>query len=330
MEKLYTQLIKATDLFGKVNTKLAKMKNPYLLTYILEAVDSISSNDIENIHTTVDEAFQDLVTDKVDSPFYNYREALKQSHRNLMASELILIKDIKLINKRIRGVDGEFRKTPVSIKDSEGKVIHKPIDANKIPSEMEKLVNTINQDREKNQILNALDIHHQFEWIHPFSDGNGRTGRILFALLLNKYEILNIPASVFSYSLMKSKDAYYKALKLADQDKKNDYYIIMLELLNESLELTLKVIDDIIKILSIRLENRNEKESKIIEYIFAGVKTSNKYLAKKTGLNNKTVSKYVDLFVKEGFLVKENKGKYVAYKNLDLDTIISKYFQDIK
>lgn len=129
---------------------------------------------------------------------------------------------------------------------------------------------------------------------------------------------------------MKSKDAYYKALKLADQDKMNDYYIIMLELLNESLELTLKVIDDIIKILSIRLENRNEKESKIIEYIFAGVKTSNKYLAKKTGLNNKTVSKYVDLFVKEGFLVKENKGKYVAYKNLDLDTIISKYFQDIK
>ena len=188
MQKYIFELIRATDLFGKVNTKIAKLPNPYILTYILEAIDSISSNDIEGIHTTLDEAYEGIVRDK-DTPFYMYRETLKNSHKRLIAHELIRIEDIKYINRSIRGVDGELRKGPVSIKDSEGNVVHNPPQANELPKLMEEIVQLINQDREKNQVLNALDIHHKFEHAHPFSDGNGRTGRILFALLLEKLKI---------------------------------------------------------------------------------------------------------------------------------------------
>ncbi len=329
MDKYIIELIKATDLFGKVNTKIASIPNPYILTYVLEAIDSISSNDIENIFTTVDEAYDNSIMEQ-DAPFYNYREALKQAHKNLISNELILVKDLKQINKRIRGVDGEFRKGPVSIKDSKNNILHKPMDAQQVPAKMTKLVELINQERTKNQLLNALDIHHKFEYIHPFSDGNGRTGRILFALLLAKYEILDIPASVFSYSIMKEKKQYYKALQFADKGQMNDYYEIMLSILNESLEMTLVFIQQVKKELDLQLNIDNEKKKKIIWQLFSGVKVSNKLIVKNTGFNNKTVSKYVDELIEDGLIEKNRKGKYVTYKNLSLERIIKKVFTELK
>ena len=328
MQKYIFELIKATDLFGKVNTKIAKLPNPYILTYILEAIDSISSNNIEGIHTTLDEAYEGIVRDK-DTPFYMYRETLKNSRKRLMAHELIRIEDIKYINRSIRGVDGELRKGPVSIKDSEGNIVHNPPQANELPKLMEEIVQLINQDREKNQVLNALDIHHKFEHAHPFSDGNGRTGRILFALLLNKYEILETPASVFSYSLHKSKANYYKALKFADNNDQESYYEIMLELLNESLSLTIEFIEKINEKMKIYV-NDDSKKSEVARYLFSGVKTTNRFISKKTGFNNKTVSKYIDILSEEGLVVKKRYDKYIAYENVVLKDIIFKTFTEIK
>ena len=329
MKNYIEKLITATDLFGKVNTKIAKLPNQYILTYIMEAIDSISSNDIENIHTTVDEAYDGLV-ESMPTPFYNYREALKQGHKNLINNELILIKDIKQINKRIRGVDGEFRKGPVSIKDNEGNIMHNPVSAQDINNEMALLVEMINGDRTKNQIINALDIHHKFEFIHPFSDGNGRTGRILFALLLAKYEILDVPASIFSYSIMKSRDSYYEALSAADNDNLETYYDLMLTMLNDSLRLTISFIEQIDKKMVLFIYEDNEKKTKIAKYLFAGVKTTNRYIVSKTGYNNKTVSKYVDEFIQEGLISKERHNKYVAYKNIVLSNLIFKNFKEMK
>lgn len=328
MDKYITELIKATDLFGKVNTKIAKLPNPYILTYILEAIDSISSNEIENIHTTIDEGFEGVVT-HTETPYYNYREALKGAHKNLIASELILARDIKSINKRIRGQDGEYRKNFVSIKDSKGNVVHKPISADQIPHKMDELINMINQNRTKNQILNALDIHHFFEYIHPFSDGNGRTGRILFALLLSKYEILDVPVSIFSYSLAKSKNEYYEALKEADKGNINTYYEKMLIMLNDSLMITLSFIDSISKAMK-EYEFENEKKTIIAKFLFYSMKTTNRWLVKKTGFNNKTISKYVDELETEGLIIKERKSKYVLYKNVVLESIIKNKFTNLK
>lgn len=328
MEKHIEQLINATDLFGKVNTKIAKLPNRYILTYILEAIDSLSSNAIESIHTTIDEAYDGIVQD-IETPFHQYREALKISHKNLLANELILDRDIKLINKLIRGVDGEYRKTPVTIKDSNGNIVHKPVDADKIPSEMAKLVELINGDRKKNQILNALDIHHLFEYIHPFNDGNGRTGRILFALLLAKYEILDTPASVFSYSIAKSKTLYYRALNACDEGERDEYYFLMLEMLNDSLRLTLKFIDAIVEKMNHYVIDESKK-SIIAKYLFSGLKTTNRFIVKKTGFNNKTVSKYIDELINEGLITKERRNKYVAYKNVVLEKVIKDIFIEIK
>lgn len=329
MEKYIKKLIKATDLFGKVNTQLAKLPNPYILTYVLEAIDNISSNIIENIHTTVDEAYDGIVQNE-QTPFYNYREALKLAHKKLETHEIIRDTDIRFINKHIRGVDGEYRKGPAPIKDRNNKIIHEPIDAQLIPDKMSELLKQIHSDpKSNNPILHALDIHHKFEYIHPFYDGNGRTGRILFALLLCKYKILDIPASVFSYSISNSKDKYYRALKLADAENKEEYYFLMLVMLNESLELTLQfiaIIQEKIKMFN----SDNVKKNEICKYLFFGLKTTNRYICKKTGYNNKTISKYVDIFEQEGLIIKEKKNKYVAYKNVVLEKCIRDVFIDLK
>lgn len=323
------KLIVSTDLFGKVNTLLARMKNPYLLTYLLEPIEALSSNKIESIFTTVDQAYNDLIqSNDSTSEFVKYRETLKQAHIRLNNNEIIRSNDIEWINKSLLGNNVGYRKIPVTIKDSNGKVIHKPVDASKISEEISSLVKLINEDRDMNQIIKSFIIHHKFEWIHPFADGNGRTGRILLALLFKKYEILDIPASIISLSISQDKTKYYEGLNAADNGDINKYLENMLDLLNDSLNKSIVFINEYNKKLNDVLEQHKDNEpfSKVIEWCFAGVKVSNSYLVKKTSLNNKTVKKYIDILENEGVIKIERVSNTTPYKNLFVERLITKYF----
>lgn len=328
------KLIKTTDLLGKVNVLIAKMENPFLLTYILESIDTLSSNEVENIHSTYDGAADDIIINNDMSPYVRYRETLKQSHQRLIASEIIRPKDIVWINTNIRAIKSGFRKTPVEIKNNKGVVIHKGASADQIPTLISELTNDINEDRDMNLIIKALLIHHKFENIHPFTDGNGRTGRILFALLLSKYQILDIPASVFSYSVLKNKNKYYKALNQADQGDFHFYISEMLDILNESLEITIefaKKLDEKLKaILSFDKVKDNKNLQAVLKKSFVGVKTTAKYISRKLDMNQKTVKKYLDVLVDLNILKQEVKGKYKPYKNLVLEKLINDYFTKTK
>ncbi|WKX02286.1 Fic family protein [Candidatus Mycoplasma mahonii] len=330
--KVMELLIKTTDLIGKVNVLLAKMKNPYLLTYLLESTDAIASNAVEDIHTTVDEAYDDMIILEKNhlSPYVRYRETLKQAHKRLVASELIRSKDIEWINDNIRARTIGFRKTPVTIKDNKQNIVYKPPSAANVPNLVAVLTSMINDDWNQNTIVKSLLIHHEFERIHPFIDGNGRTGRILFALLLYKFKILNIPASVFSYSIWKDKKTYYKALKLADEGDFNRYLEYMLVILISSFEITIKFINEyhkkIQEVTNFEEIKNNDIFKKIVVWSFSGVKVSNKYLVNKAQQNNKTIKKYIDKLVDLGIVKIETNGRYRPYKNLVLASLVNKYF----
>ena len=337
--KIMRKLVNTKELLGKLNVLIAKMKNKYILTYIIEKIDAISSNEIENIHTTVDAAANDIVKKDSASPFVRYREALKTAHQKLSEKGIIQQEDIVWINNRIRGQNIGLRKTPVKIikKDSLNKqMIHQGVDANELPELMSKLIKVINLENENlDPIIKSLLIHHQFEYMHPFSDGNGRTGRIIFAILLTKYNVLEVPASVFSYSAVKNKEKYYKALRLADQNEYTKYLEIMLDIFNSSLKMSINFAKD----LNLQYEwsrkvvFENYQKTKMLDLLphcFVGVKFSMKYLLKKIDLNNKTIKKYLNYFEDLGIIKQEVKGIYKPYKNLLIEDLIYKYWKNSK
>lgn len=326
------KLIIATDHIGKLNTRIAKFQNPYILTKLLEGVDAINSNKIENIFLTIDEGTDQCIENNNTSPYVRYREALKESHKRLMISGLIRSSDIEFINSLIRASKVGFRKTPISIKDSEGNIIHTGIDASEIPQAISDMLDNLNGERIINKIIEALIIHHQFEYIHPFGDGNGRTGRILLSLMFYKFNIIDIPASVISFSIYQNKSKYYNALKEADQGNYETYLSIMLDMLIESLTLTLGFADELInkikQIKELEINIPNKHLDNLIDYCFTGLKVSNRYLVKKLGINNKTVSKYIDELEKVGVMKKERNGKFTPYRNLVIAELLSKFFNE--
>lgn len=326
------KLIITTDYIGKLNTKVAKFHNPYILTYLLEGIDAINSNKIENIFSTIDEGTDQYIENNSASPYVRYREALKESHKRLITSGLIRPSDIEFINNYIRASKIGFRKTPVTIKDSKGTVMHTGINASEIPQAISDMLENLNGERTINKIVEALIIHHQFEYIHPFSDGNGRTGRILLSLMFYKFDILDIPASVISFSIYKNKQKYYDALKEADQGNYEIYLSVMLDMLIESLTITLGFADELtnrikhIKAMEINISSKHLND--LIDYCFTGLKVSNRYLVKKLEINNKTVSRYIDELEKIGVMKKERNGKFTPYRNLIITELLSKFFNE--
>lgn len=326
------KLIIATDYIGKLNTRIAKFQNPYILTYLLEGIDAINSNKIENIFSTIDEGTDQYIENNNESPYVRYREALKESHKRLVVSQLIRPTDIEFINNMIRASKVGFRKTPVSIKDSNNNIIHTGINASEISGAISDMLDNLNGERILNKIVEALIIHHQFEYIHPFGDGNGRTGRILLSLMFYKFNILDIPASVISFSIYQNKQKYYNALKEADHGNYESYLSTMLDMLIASLETTLGFADELanrikfIKDMEINISEKHKED--FINYCFTGLKVSNRYLVKKLGINNKTASKYIDELEKVGVMKKERNGKFTPYRNLVITELLSKFFNE--
>ena len=335
--EIMKKLVITKELIGKLNVLISEMKNKYILTYIIEKIDAISSNEVENIHTTVDEAANDFIQKDISSAFVRYREALKNIHQKLELNEgIIKLEDVISINDRIRGHKIGLRKSPskiVKTKKSNNKTIHIGANAQDLQELISKLINIINNENDEiDPIIKSLLIHHYFEHIHPFADGNGRTGRILFAILLTKYNVLKVPASVFSYSVLKNKDKYYKALHLADKQEYIKYLQIMLDIFNSSLKTSIDFAKDLNSIYkkaeSIILEEyENKKMLNLLSYCFVGVKFSIKYLIKKTNLNNKTLKKYLNYFENLNIVKQEVKGRYRPYKNLLIENLIYKYWK---
>ena len=160
-KSIYEKIIDATKLFGRLNLQLATLENHYILTYVLEAIDAISSNEIENIHTTLNEAYTNEIKKQQD-PFSLYKQTLKIAHKKLMNKGIIQTADLEFINNSLRNVEEGIRKTPVSIKKDK-KIIHKGVDVQNLNFELKKLIDSINIFHEgENEIIKALDIHHTF------------------------------------------------------------------------------------------------------------------------------------------------------------------------
>ena len=210
----------------------ASMPNQDILISTLGLQEAKDSSAIENIVTTHDElfreaAFPDTAISAATKEVAHYRQALRVGFDAVRESGLLTNNHILEIQAELERNRAGFRKLPgTALKSDSGRTVYTPPqDGAAILALMADLERFINQDElfDADPLIKMALLHHQFESIHPFYDGNGRTGRIVNVLYLVKQGLLDIPVLYLSRHIVRTKSDYYRLLQeVRDRDAWED------------------------------------------------------------------------------------------------------------
>lgn len=330
-------LTKASRALGELKGEVKKIPNSQILIDTLSLQEAKDSNEVENIVTTDDELYQAAVDEKVTSvaakEAKNYADALKRGYTIIKEKGLLTTNDIIKIQKKIapnhpiRKVPGTVLKNP----RTDEVVFTPPQNYNEIKSLLENLEAYINSPEfhEIDSLIKMPIIHYQFESIHPFYDGNGRTGRIINMLYLVQQKLLDIPVLYLSSYIIKNKNDYYRLLQeVRTKDAWEEWIIWMLKGVEITALETIKVVNKI-KILmdDYKKEIRSEfsfYSHDLINILFKHPYTKIDFLQKELGVHRNTASSYLNALAKHGLLNKVKIGKSNYYINQKLFNTLTK------
>jgi Fic family protein len=247
--EILRHLAKASRHLGELNGLCASLPDPQLLINTIVLQESKNSSAIENIVTTQDELYKAATEENTDNhaakEVLSYKEALyaglnkmKTQKGLLLTNTLIeIVQTIKQNKSGIRNAPGTALKSAIT-----GEVIYTPPCCEEVLREkltaLEQFINDAELSTLDPLVKMAL-IHYQFEAIHPFADGNGRTGRILNALYLVQQELLSQPVLYLSAYIVKYKPEYYQLLRgVTEKENWHDWVMYLLTALIETSQLT--------------------------------------------------------------------------------------------
>jgi Fic family protein len=325
-------LNKASRSLAELKGEAKTIPNENILINTLGLQEAKDSSEIENIITTQDDIFRA----SVDSSFkniaakevQNYIEALKLGYQLIKKYGLLTANNIKDIQKRLEPNKPGFRKIPGTVlKNANNDVIYTPPQDYKqivdLMSNLEKYIND-NEFQNIDPLIKMPIIHYQFESIHPFYDGNGRTGRIINILYLVQQGLLDIPVLYLSRYINQNKSDYYKYLQSIR--KNNDYESWIIWMLNG---ITKTAQETIILVQKIRLLMENYintiKEAypkmyskDLVENIFKHPYTKIEHLMNDLQVTRPTANKYLNKLINLGLLKKQKLWKTNYYINEQL------------
>jgi len=267
-QDIFRHLARASRHLGELNGLCASLPDPQLLINTIVLQESKDSSAIENIVTTQDELYKAATEEGTAShaakEVLSYREALyvglgkMQSQKNLLLTNTMveIVQIIKQNKSGIRNTPGTALKNAIN-----GEVIYTPPCCEDVLREKLTALEQFINDPEispLDPLIKMAFIHYQFEAIHPFSDGNGRTGRIVNALYLVQQELLSQPVLYLSSYVVKYKAEYYQLLRgVTEKNNWHDWVMYMLTALIETAQLTTKKIRTMLS-----LKDQTEKEMK--------------------------------------------------------------------
>jgi Fic family protein len=332
--KFKTSLLEARVALAELKGRSDSIPNPLLLLSPAILRESVASSEIEGIHTTIIDVLQNqLFPEKeqreTDKEVLRYHDAILWGYEHLkefpMASRLILGIQKRLIPAH----HGEYRKLPNRIvNDKTKETIYTPPIASDVPRLMSNWENYINNEDRIDPLIKVSVAHYQFEAIHPFGDGNGRTGRMLMVLYLIKKDILIWPILYISGYINKYRSEYYDLLgKITEKGEWDDFILFMLKGFQSQATATK---DLLLKMLSLfdRIREQVKKEHKklysadLIEALFSYPIINPVKLAETMGIHYVTASKYLSRLAKAGILGEGKYGKYHLFINKELIKLI--------
>ena len=328
------KLISAHRYLAELKGVVATIPNEEILINTLSLQEAKDSSEIENIITTHDELFKaELFTDMIKSTAAKevslYVSALRTGFELVEKTGLITNNHIITIQEELEQNKAGFRTLPgTDLKNQQtGEVVYTPPQSTKdIHLLMKNLEQYINDDSicELDPLVKMAIIHHQFESIHPFYDGNGRTGRILCILYLYAQKLLKIPVLYLSRFIIQNKSEYYKLLQeTRDTGDYEPWILYMLSGVEQTSRQTIEVIKNIQTIMAdykqrIRRDLPKIYSQDLLNNLFKHPYTKIEFLEKDLRKSRITATKYLDILAEEGFVGKEKVGKYNYYMNKPL------------
>ena len=310
--------------------------NQSILINTLGLQEAKDSSEIENIITTHDELFKDdVLPDAFSNPaakeVLRYRQALRIGFNQIKQSGLLTSNHIIQIQAELEQNNAGFRKLPgTTLKNAMGQVIYtppqEPTEIVALMSDLERFINDTELFDVDPLIKMAL-IHHQFESIHPFYDGNGRTGRIINVLYLVKEGLLDIPILYLSSYIVRTKADYYSLLQsVRVEDRWEDWVLYMLEGIEQTAALAIETIQAI-KIALQDYKHRIRADYKfysqdLINNLFTHPYTKIEFVQRDLQISRITATKYLDALTEGGFLKKQKMGRGNYYINIALNSIL--------
>jgi Fic family protein len=334
-KRILRKTISAGRALAQLNGALTNLPNPTLFLDTIYLQEAKASSEVENIITTNDELYKSLVANKKvinqsTKEVLSYKEALWSGLEQLKERPFITTNLCIAIVQCIKKNAASIRNTPgTTLSNSRGEVIYTPPSGEQVIREkLANLERFINEDDTIDPLIKMAILHYQFEAIHPFSDGNGRTGRILLLLYLKLSGLLDIPAIYLSEYIIRNKTDYYRCLQgVTEKSEWEPFILYMLDMVEETSNKGLKRLNRITTAMEKTADEIKMKLPKVyskdlIETIFRLPYTKRQHLIAENIGNPKTVGNYLIALEENGFLKSEKVGKEKLYLNPKLLEIL--------
>ena len=314
----------------------ASIPNQSILISALGLQEAKDSSEIENIVTTHDELFKgDLLPEAAGSAaakeVLRYRQALQIGFAHVQRSGLLTNNHLLDIQAELERNRAGFRRLPgTQLLDGAGRTVYMPPqDPDEIVALMSALERFVNEPGSfaADPLVKMALIHHQFETIHPFYDGNGRTGRILNVLYLVKEGLLDIPVLYLSSHIVRTKADYYRLLQaVREEGRWEEWVLYMLEAVEQTAAqgiATIRGIKTALYDYKHRIRERYRFYSQdLINNLFTHPYTKIEYVQRELQVSRLTASKYLDALAEGGFVAKHRIGRTNYYVNVALNAVL--------
>ena len=326
--------------------------NESILINTLTLQEAKDSSEVENIVTTQDDLYrfelkvESFETSPASKEVLKYREAIRFGFRELRSGKPLTNNVIKSVQSILIGNTAGFRKVPgTELKDGFGRVIYRPPqDGNEVVCYMDNLEAFINcpELADWDPLVKLAVIHHQFESIHPFYDGNGRTGRIVCILFLVASGLLDLPVLYLSRYITQNKSEYYRLLQAirdsagAQEDWKT-WVMFMLHGVETTAKHTISIVNGIKKLMAeykevLRPAFGKTYRHELLNNLFFHPYTKIEHMASAMMVKRLAASRYLEKIVDLGLVEKAKIGRVNYYINAKLVDLFLNHseLEDIK
>lgn len=318
---------------------ITNIPNENILVETLSLREAKESSAIENIISTFAEVYRSsLFTHQFASAaakeVHQYAEALKLGYALIKRDGVLTNNFILKMHEVIEQNNAGFRKLPGTklLNDKTGAVVYTP------PQDYETIVNLmtnlemfINDDNmlDADPLVKMAIIHHQFESIHPFYDGNGRTGRIINILYLVQKGLLHLPVLYLSRYIIQRKGDYYRLLQqVRDSNEWEEWILYMLTGVEQTAIESIKLITSIKQLMQqykqkLRTELPKLYSQDLLNNLFKYPYTKIEFIERDLSISSRTATRYLEALIEKGLLSKQRIGRDNFYLNEKLFQLLS-------
>ena len=328
--------ISAMTELARANALVRTLPNETVLVHTLPLQEARRSSEIENIVTTNDELYRAMTSEYIQvSPHtkevLRYREALWAGMDSMRNRPIINTSLLEQICSRIREIQTSVRRHEVKIENATTKevIYTPPTGYENIVRLLTNLEHFINDDNGLQPLVKMAIAHYQFEAIHPFADGNGRTGRILNILYLIHQELLDLPILYLSRFFIQNRSEYYRYLREVTEEGKWEQWILyVLAAVEQTSRETAHTIEEINTLID-NLTSQAQGKTKAVEregfvdLLFKWPYCKIGIVERELQCSRITATKYLNEIAELGLLERQKIGREYYYINRNLMALLS-------